>query len=489
MPRSAVETSMIDLNSTVLICAPELILAIGAMVVLVLGAFLGERSTGAMSMLSGAVLIGAAFAAAFTPLGVAFNGVFVLDQTAVYSKVAIYVASAVAVVLGYGWLERMGNRRFEFPVLIILATVGMSMMVSAGDLIGLYIGIELQSLALYVLAAFQRDDAKASEAGLKYFVLGALSSGLLLYGASLIYGFAGSMRFVDIAATVSTAGGGVGVIFGLVFLICGIAFKVSAAPFHMWTPDVYEGAPTPVVAFIAAGPKLAAMVLFARTLESGFLGAHPQWQQVILAIAVISFVVGAFGGLMQRDLKRLIAYSSIANIGYALLAIAAGTAGGFQALLLFMTLYMVDVTGFLACMLALNRAGRPITQIADLAGLVKAKPGIALALTALCLSVLGMPPFSGFWAKYYVFKSALAADGLWPFAIAGLVASVVAAFYYLRIIKIMWFDAAPAPVDGSPSEARWIAYASALFSFPAVLVALTWLDPLAKAAAAQMGLH
>jgi NADH-quinone oxidoreductase subunit N len=470
------------------VCLPELILALGAMVLLVLGAFLGERSTGTISALSGAVLIAAAFAAALGPQGTVFAGSFVMDQAAAYSKVAIYVASAVAIVLGHGWLDRLGLRKFEFPILVILAAVGMSMMVSAGDLIALYIGLELQSLALYVLCAFRRDDARSSEAGLKYFVLGALSSGVLLYGVSLVYGFAGSMHFADIGRAVQAGGAGTGVIFGLVFLICGLAFKVAAAPFHMWTPDVYEGAPTPVVAFVAGAPKLAAMVLFARALDAGFFGAVEQWRQVVLAISAISFVVGAFGGLMQRDMKRLLAYSSIANMGYALLGIAAGTAMGIQALLVFLVLYTIDVTGLFACLLALSRDGRPITSVADLSGLSREKPGMALVITALSLSVLGMPPFSGFWGKYYVFKAALAA-GLWPVAIAGLVASVVAAFYYLRIIKVMWFDPAPGPVEPAPAEARWIAAAAALFSFPVVMVALAFLDPAAASAASAFGLH
>ena len=473
--------------ATLTVCAPELILALGALGVLLLGAIFGPKATGALSLVSGALLIGAAFTAAMGPLGAPFHGSFVMDATARYSKVAIYIAAAFGVVLGYGWLKRSGQPKFEYPVLILLATLGMSMMVSASDLISLYISIELQSLALYVLAAFQRDDAKSSEAGLKYFVLGALSSGLLLYGASLIYGFAGSMRFTDIAA--ATHGGAhIGELFGLIFLICGIAFKVSAAPFHMWTPDVYEGAPTPVVAFVAAAPKLAAMVLFARTLDQAFPGAIEQWRGVILILAVISFVVGAFGGLVQKDFKRLLAYSSIANIGYALLGIAAGTSVGIQAMLVFMVLYMIDTTGFFACLEALKRDGKPMVLISDFAGLKRERPGLALALTALSLSVLGMPPFSGFWGKYFVFKAALAVDGLWPYAIAGLVASVVAAFYYLRVIKLMWFDPAPGKVDRSPAEARWIAYACSLFAAVLVWGALVWLTPAAEAASKSLGL-
>ena len=401
---------------------------------------------------------------------------------------AIYLVSAVAVILGGGWMQRANIARFEFPILIVLAAVGMGMMVSSGDLISLYVGVELHSLALYILAAYHRDDLKASEAGLKYFVLGALSSGLLLYGASLIYGFAGSMRFDDIAAY-AAANPGPGLIFGLVFLICGLAFKVSAAPFHMWTPDVYEGAPTPVVALFATAPKMAAMVLFARALSEGFLGAHDQWAQVLVLICLASFVVGAWGGLAQKDIQRLLAYSSIANIGYALLGIVAGTEQGLQAMVTFMTLYMVDTIGFFAILLSLSRNGRPIRRIADLAGLKKDRPLTALAITILSLSVLGMPPFSGFWGKYYVFGAAASA-GYWMVAAAGLVASVVAAFYYLRIIKLMWFDPAPegtVATDKAPVESQWIGWACAAFSFPLVIVGLTWLEPLTRIAATGFG--
>jgi len=348
------------------------------------------------------------------------------------------------------------------------------------------VGVELHSLALYVLAAFHRDNARASEAGLKYFVLGALSSGLLLYGASLIYGFAGSTVFSDIAVAVRE-GAGTGVLFGLVFLMCGLAFKVSAAPFHMWTPDVYEGAPTPVVAFFASAPKLAAMVLFARALAEGFPGAIDQWRQVLVALALISVAVGAFAGLVQSNLKRLWAYSSIANVGYAILGLAAGTGEGVQAMLMFMVLYMVDVTGFFACLAALRRDGRDMETISDMAGLFRERPGLALAMSAFSLSALGLPPFSGFWAKYYVFKAAIN-SGLGVAAVIGLVGSVVAAFYYLRLLKVMWFDDTAGATEAPPAEARAIAVGLALFSFPLVMGALVWLDPLAKAAAAALGL-
>ena len=484
-------SEMPDLSSALHLAASEVTLAIGAMVLLMLGAFIGEKSTRLISILSVALLVAAAALAINAPLGQAFNGAFVADPLAAYGKVAIYLLSAVAVVMGDGWMARTRIARFEYPVLIVLASVGMAMMVSSGDLISLYVGIELHSLALYVLAAFHRDDLKASEAGLKYFVLGALSSGLLLYGASLIYGFSGSMRFEDIALSARSVadGGAAGLIFGLVFLLCGLAFKVSAAPFHMWTPDVYEGAPTPVVALFATAPKMAAMVLVARVLTNGFGAIHDQWAQVLVLICLASFVVGAIGGLAQRDLQRLLAYSSIANIGYALLGIVAGTEAGLQAMLMFMTLYVIDQIGFFAVLLSLSRGGKPIRRIADLAGLKKTRPLTTVVLTVLSLSVLGMPPFSGFWGKYYVFGAAADA-GYWMVAAAGLVASVVAAFYYLRIIKLMWFDPPldeQAVTDPQPIEARTLALASAAFAFPVVIIGLTWLEPLTAIAASGFG--
>jgi NADH-quinone oxidoreductase subunit N len=478
---------MPDLIQALNLTASELTLAVGALVLLLVGAFAGEKSARLVSIASVLLLIAAAVVAATGPLGSAFNGAFIADPLAVYSKVVIYAAAACAIVLGDGWMHRNRIAKFEYPILIVLASVGMAMMASSGDLISLYVGVELHSLALYVLAAYHRDNLKASEAGLKYFVLGALSSGLLLYGTSLVYGFAGSMSF-DAIAAYAAANPGPGVIFGLVFLICGLAFKVSLAPFHMWTPDVYEGAPTPVVALFTTAPKMAAMVLTARVLFDGFAGSHDQWAQVLILISLMSFAVGAFGGLAQKDIQRLLAYSSIANIGYAMLGLAAGTQAGVQAMLMFMTLYLIDQVGFFALLLSLSKRGRPIRNIQDLAGLKKDRPVTAIALTVLSLSVLGMPPLSGFWAKYYVFGAAADA-GYWMAAAAGLVASVVAAFYYLRIIKLMWFDA-PAdetPTDKAPVEAQWLGWAGAAFAFPLVIVGLTWLDPLTRAAAQGFG--
>ena len=478
---------MADLIPALNIAASELTLAGGALVLLLIGAFGGDKSSRLVSILSCGLLVIAAGIAATAPLGQAFNGAYISDHLAVYGKVVIYLASAVAVILGDGWMARTRIAKAEYPILIVLASAGMGMMASSGDLISLYVGIELHSLALYVLAAFHRDNLKASEAGLKYFVLGALSSGLLLYGASLIYGFTGSMHYDAIAAYAQT-NPSTGLVFGLVFLICGLAFKVSAAPFHMWTPDVYEGAPTPVVALFATAPKMAAMVLIARVLTDGFAGSHDQWAQVLVLISLISFAVGAFGGLAQKDLQRLLAYSSIANIGYALLGITAGTEAGLQAMLMFMTLYVVDQLGFFAILLSLSRGGKPIRTIADFAGLKQTRPVTALALTVLSLSVLGMPPLSGFWAKYYVFGASVSA-GYWMAASAGLVASVVAAFYYLRILKLMWFDppADEAATDKAPVEALTIGWASALLCFPLVMAALIWLEPLTRIAASGFG--
>ena len=466
---------------------PEVILGVGVCVLIVWGAFQG-RSNAVFNGAAVLLLAAAAIAAVVGPQGVAFAGGLITDPIAIFAKVFIYGFSAVAIILSDRWLARRGEDKFELAILVVLAALGMGVMASAGDLISLYMGIELHSLALYVLAAFRRDDAKGSEAGLKYFVLGALSSGLLLYGASLVYGFAGSTQFPVIAQAVQDGAGG-GVLFGLVFMICGIAFKISAAPFHMWTPDVYEGAPTPIVGFFSAAPKLAAMVLLVRLLAEAFGSAIDQWRQVIVAVALLSIFVGAFAGLAQRNLKRLWAYSSIANIGYALLGLAAGGEAGGTAMLLFMVLYMVDVTGFFACLCALNRDGKPMETIDDMAGLVKERPGLALAITAFSLSALGLPPFAGFWAKYYVFKAAINAGEtymVWA-AVLGLVGSVVAAFYYLRLLKVMWMDPAPGRTDKPAFEAKTIAYVGAVFSFVACMPFLYFVEPVAKAAAAALG--
>jgi NADH-quinone oxidoreductase subunit N len=474
------------LQNAAALAGPELILIIAALSLLVWGAFQG-RVTVLFTLAAMVALVAAAVVAAVGPQGRAFSGGLIVDSGAVFAKVVIYLASAVAIPLGERWFARRDMARFEYPVLVLLAALGMGMMVSAGDLISLYVSIELQSLALYILAAFHKGDAKSSEAGLKYFVLGALSSGILLYGASLVYGFAGSTRFELIAAAMSH-GAGLGALFGLVFVISGIAFKVSAAPFHMWTPDVYEGAPTPVVGFFAGAPKLAAMVLLARVLNEAFGDSVDRWRQILVVAALLSVAVGAFAGLAQSNLKRLWAYSSIAGIGYALVGLAAGGTTGVQAMLVYMVLYVIDVTGFFACLSALSRNGKPMETMADFAGLVRERPVLGIAMTIFSLSALGLPPMSGLWGKYYVFKAALGA-GLAPVAVAALVGSVVAAFYYLRLIKVMWLDPSPGPTDAPPLEAKVVTYATALFAFPGVLFALIFIDPLAHAAATALTLH
>ncbi|MHB8528268.1 MAG: NADH-quinone oxidoreductase subunit NuoN [Caulobacteraceae bacterium] len=468
------------------LASPELILGLAALLLIAWGAY-AKRPGILFTLAAMGALTLAAISAAAIPAGRIFGEALIADKAAAFSKIIIYLASAAAIPLGESWFARRGPPRFEFAVLVVIAALGMGMMASAGDLISLFIAIELQSLALYILAAFHRDDAKASEAGLKYFVLGALSTGLLLYGASLIYGFAGSTRFDQIALSVES-GAGTGVLFGLVFMICGIGFKVSAAPFHMWTPDVYEGAPTPVVGFFAGAPKLAGMVLLARLLTEAFGGAIDQWRQILIVMALLSVAVGAFAGLVQKNLKRLWAYSSIANIGYALVGLAAGGEAGVQSMLVFMVLYVIDVTGFFACLAALSRDGRSMETMEDFAGLMRERPGLAVAMTVFCLSALGLPPFSGFWAKVFVFRAAMNA-GLAPVAVAALVGSVVAAVYYLKLIKVMWLDPASGPTDVPAGEARALTYGAAVFAFPAVMIALIGLDPLAHVAAAALALR
>ena len=420
---------------------PELMLAGGAMALLMLGVFLkGEGTPRLVHLLTIALLVAAGFASLFLTGddGQAFGGAFILDPLAKYAKVAITLAAALAMLLALPYLEAEKLSKIEFPILVALGVTGMVMMVSANDLISMYMGVELQSLALYVLAAFNRDSLRASEAGLKYFVLGALSSGLLLYGASLVYGFSGATGFDDIAIAVAGEPS-IGLIFGLVFVICGLAFKVSAAPFHMWTPDVYEGAPTPVTALFATAPKMAAIVLLARVLLEPFGGMLDQWRDVIWIIAVLSMAVGAFGALTQQNFKRLMAYSSIGNMGYALVAIAAASQTGIWALLIFMSLYMISVIGTFGAVLSMRTREGMVEQISDLAGLAQTNPGLGWSLTALMFSIGGLPFFVGFFGKFFVIFSAVQSD-LLILAVLAVLFSVVSAAYYLRIVKVMWFD-------------------------------------------------
>ncbi|MGE3622384.1 MAG: NADH-quinone oxidoreductase subunit NuoN [Bdellovibrionales bacterium] len=380
-----------------------------------------------------------------------FNHMFIRDAFAHFVKVILIIAAALSLMLSWSYLEQENLEKPEYPVLILFATVGMMLMVSASDLLSLYVGLELQSLALYVLAAFRRDDAKSSEAGLKYFVLGALSSGLILYGISFIYGYAGTTQFGKLAEVLAGAAPPLGVVFGLVFIAAAMAFKISAVPFHMWTPDVYEGAPTPVTAFFASAPKFAALALLTRVLLTPFGGLSHEWMQIVVFVAVASMLLGAFAGLVQTNIKRLFAYSSIANVGFALVGLAAGGAQGVQALLIYFGIYFLNTLGIFGVILCLRRQGHPAEQIKDLAGISKTHPMLAMAMVIFMFSIAGVPPLAGFFGKYFVFLAAVKA-GLVPLAVIGVLTSVVAAAYYLRIVKIMYFDDSAEPLDPVPER-------------------------------------
>ncbi|WP_119458615.1 NADH-quinone oxidoreductase subunit NuoN [Rhodospirillaceae bacterium SYSU D60014] len=429
---------------------PEVFLAIAGMAILIYGVFRSGNPTRPVSWLVVLALVVALLAVWFGPeQGQAFGGMFVLDGFAVFLKILVLLGSSLAIILSLDYVDRENMARFEFPVLLLFATLGMLVMLSANDLISLYVGFELQSLALYVVAAFRRDNIRSTEAGLKYFVLGALSSGILLYGASMIYGFAGTTNFDGIATALignRVEQPSIGLIVGIVFLSAGLAFKVSAVPFHMWTPDVYEGAPTPVTAFFAVAPKIAAIGLFVRVLVDPFLGLVDQWQQIIIFISIASMVLGGFAAINQANIKRLMAYSSISNIGYALVGLAPGTEAGVRGVLLYMTIYLFMTLGTFAVILCMRQKGRMVEGIDDLAGLSKTHPMMAAAMAIFMFSMAGIPPLAGFFGKLYVFLAAIEA-GLYTLAVIGVVTSVVAAFYYLRIIKIMYFDEATDSFD------------------------------------------
>jgi len=403
---------------------PEIVLAIFGMALLMLGVFKKDDANDQVTL--GAILALAIVAALviFTDEGreSAFGGAFVVDTFARVMKVMSLFGSAVAIVLSTHYMKRVGMARFEYPILVLLATVGMMMMISAGDLIALYMGLELQSLSLYVVAAINRDSAKSSEAGLKYFVLGALSSGMLLYGASLVYGFTGTTTFQGIAAALTANGSGLGLIFGLVFIIAGLSFKVSAVPFHMWTPDVYEGAPTPVTAFFAAAPKVAAMALFIRVMVSPFAAVTHDWQQILVFVSIASMVLGAFAAIGQNNIKRLLAYSSIGHMGFALVGLASGNQVGVRGVIVYMMIYLISTIGVFACVIAMCRKGQYVEDISDLAGLARNNKGLAFVLSMLMFSLAGIPPLAGFFGKYFVFLAAVQAH-LYALAIIGVVAT------------------------------------------------------------------
>jgi len=423
------------------VALPELILAGGALVLLMLGVAT-RRERGELILWLAIILLALAgiFVASGEGTTTLFHKSFIVDPFARTLKLLTLAGAAVALLMSVDYWRGAGGVRFEFPVLVLLATTGMLMMISANDLIALYVGLEQQSLALYVVAAFQRDSPRSSEAGLKYFVLGALSSGMLLYGASLVYGFTGSTGFDDIALAVQPSGANIGLIFGLVFLMAGFAFKISAVPFHMWTPDVYEGAPTPVTAFFAAAPKLAAMALTARVLITAFPAVTLEWRQIVVFLAIASMALGSFAAIGQTNIKRLMAYSSIGHMGYALVGLAAGTTEGVQGVIIYLAIYLAMTLGTFACILAMRRDGRMVEDIDQLSGLSSTSPLMAFLLAMLLFSLAGVPPLAGFFAKFYVFLAAIHA-GLYALAVIAVLLSVVGAYYYLRIVKIMYFDA------------------------------------------------
>lgn len=460
-----------ELYSSLSLALPELIIAVGALALLMVGVFSGERANSTVTGLAVAVLIGAgAWMVFFGEQNKAFNGAFVSDPFAELMKILMLIGSVVTLIVSVGFAKAEKFDKFEYPVLILLASAGMMLMISANNMITLYMGLELQSLALYVVAAINRDSVRSTEAGLKYFVLGALSSGMLLYGISLVYGYTGHTGFEQIAAALSGAERQLGLVFGLVFVLAGVAFKISAVPFHMWTPDVYEGAPTPVTTFFASAPKMAAMALMVRVTMTAFEPIAADWQQIVVFISIASMLLGSFAAIGQRNFKRLMAYSSIGHVGFALVGLAANSEAGVRGVVIYMLIYLAMTLGTFAFILAMRRKDGNVEQIGDLAGLATTNPMMATILTILMFSLAGIPPLAGFWAKWYVFLAAINAN-LYGLAVIGVLASVVGAYYYLRIIKIMWFDE---PVGGfvpMAGELRLVLGLSGVFILFYVLIA------------------
>ena len=475
--------------ASLLLTLPEIILTLAALVLMMAAAWMGDRSGRLLTWLGIAALAGAAFAVPGIrdSGGTAFDGLFVGDSFAAFSKILIYIAAAASLVAASGWFIRDGDYRAEYPCLILLSTVGMGMMVSAGDLLTLYVGLELQSLSAYVLASFQRRDDRSAEAGLKYFVLGALASGILLYGVSLLYGFTGSTLFGEIHAALGRDGVSTGELFGIVFVMAGIAFKVSAVPFHMWTPDVYEGAPTPVTAFFASAPKVAAMALLTRVAVEGMGPATFEWRQIVIFMALASTILGGVAAIGQPNIKRLLAYSSINNVGFALIGLAAATREGVASVLFYMAVYVVMTLGSFLIVLRMRDAeGRPVESIASLSGLSTTRPWLAAGMAIFMFSLAGVPPLCGFWPKFLVFDAALRADLTWLAAV-GIATSVISAFYYLKIVKTMYFDdPAPAYAETSDAAQAVLIVLAAAFVSPLGYFAIPYLGAAATNAAGAL---
>ena len=477
------------LSNDISVILPELLLAVYAMAALMFGVWSKKQDAASNLVLSATALVFVAlgFWIAMAPAGTstAFNEGFINDGFARFSKVVILLGAASILLLSREYLQKNALMKYEFPVLITLATIGMMMMVSAGDLLSLYMGLELQSLALYVIAAFRRDSLRSTEAGLKYFILGALSSGLLLYGASLIYGYTGTIIFSGISSVVAAEGMSLGLLFGLVFMVAAMAFKVSAAPFHMWTPDVYEGAPTPVTGFFATAPKMAAAGLMARVLHDAFGAAVGDWQQILIFLSIASVFLGSIAAIGQTNIKRLMAYSSIAHMGFALMALAAGSAEGVQALLIYMAIYVTTNVGVFAFILNMERDGRAITDIKSLSMYSRVAPARAAALSVLMFSLAGLPPLVGFFAKFYALTAAVNAGLMW-LAVAGVIASVIGAYYYLRIVYLMYFGEAGDALNGKMPTLHWIFLGGSSGAMVLGIVNLFGVETLAGLAAATL---
>ena len=469
---------MSHLSAALAHCLPELILAAGILVLVLFGALRGKESGGPVTEIAAGLL---GFAIVIIFLGskttaVVFDGAFIDDGFGRFMKVLTLAGSLVTLIMSQDFLAREKIDKFEFPILILLSTLGMLMLISAAGLIALYLGLELMSLSLYVIAAFHRDNLRASEAGLKYFVLGALSSGMLLYGASLLYGFAGTVSFAGIAETINGKVS-LGAIFGLVFLMAGLAFKMSAVPFHMWTPDVYEGAPTPVTAFFATAVKMAAVAITVRVVFTAFPGIVSQWRQIVIFISLLSMVLGAFAAIGQTNIKRLMAYSAIGHIGFALVGLAAGGEAGVSGVLAYMAIYLVMTLGTFAGILSMRVNGEGVENISDLSGLAKTDGVMAFFLAMMMFSLAGIPPLAGFFAKWYVFNAAIQA-GLYWLAVIGVLSSAVAAYYYLRIVKVMYFDEAAPAFDRPAAAPRAVLAVTGLlvlllFAYPGVFIDAT----------------
>jgi NADH-quinone oxidoreductase subunit N len=455
---------------------PEVVLACLGMAILIFGVLYKPNSAPLATMFTIGALLVTGFLVWTGPSGIGFGGQFTSDAFSTFNNELILLGGAVALILSLDWNRAMGIDRFEYPVLVLFATVGMMIMVSASNLMTLYLGLELMSLALYVLAAFARDDVRSSEAGLKYFVLSGLASGLLLYGISLVYGFSGTMDFRALHDTLTSpsAASSPGLIVGLVFVMVGLAFKISAVPFHMWTPDVYEGAPTPVTVFFATGPKVAAMALLLRVMGVSFAELLPQWQMLVVVMSIGSMVLGTLAAIGQRSIKRLMAYSSIGHMGYALIGLAVGSSDGVRGVLIYMTIYVLMTAGMFGCIMSMKRDGKPVEQIADLSGLGSTDPALAMAIAVFMFSLAGIPLMAGFFAKLYIFLAAVKA-GLYVLAVIGVLTSALGAFYYIRVVKVMYFDEPGEAFDRRPPALSFIVAATGLFTaffflFPAPVV-------------------